>query len=207
LTKFLDLRRLREALLPEPGGAPTEGDQGVEKIKALTPAAVLFTLVHRPEGYQVLLTRRAEHLRDHPGQISFPGGRMEAEDASPRHAALREAEEEIGLSPDLPRVLGYLPTYRTGTGFQVYPVVALLEPPFALRLDHFEVAEVFEAPLDFLLDPANHRRESLFYQGAWREYTAMSYGDHYIWGATAGMIVSLSRRLDENRSIRFTPDV
>jgi 8-oxo-dGTP pyrophosphatase MutT (NUDIX family) len=198
VTQCLDAQRLQDCLLPEPGGVE-EGDQGAERPGKLTPAAVLFALVCRPEGHQALLTRRTDHLRDHPGQVSFPGGRMEPEDASPLHTALREAQEEIGLAPDLPRILGYLPTYRTATGFQVYPVVALLDPPFDLDLDPFEVAEVFEAPLDFLLNPANHRRETLFYRGAWREYTSMSYGDHYIWGATAGMIASLSRRLHENR--------
>ncbi|MGB4467132.1 MAG: CoA pyrophosphatase [Azovibrio sp.] len=190
----MDLQQLESRLLASPEGAPAEGDQGAGE-ENLTPAAVLVPLVHRPEGYQMLLTRRTDHLRDHPGQISFPGGRMELDDASPVHAALREAEEEIGLAAHLPRVLGYLPPYRTGTGFKVFPVVALLEPPFDLSLDDFEVAEVFEVPLDFLLDPGNHRQEKLYYRGALREYTAMPYGDHFIWGATAGMILSLYRRL------------
>lgn len=191
----MDLQQLQSRLLTAPGQAPAEGDQGAV-AENLTPAAVLVPLVSRPEGYQMLLTRRTDHLRDHPGQISFPGGRIEASDASPVHAALREAEEEIGLSPDLPRILGYLPTYQTGTGFSVFPVVALLEPPFDLSLDDFEVAEVFEVPLSFLLDPGNHRQEKMHYRGALREYTVMPYGERFIWGATAGMILSLYRRLN-----------
>lgn len=190
----MDVQRLQACLLSSPEQAPVEGDQGAGE-RQLTPAAVLVPLVRRPEGFQLLLTQRTDHLRDHPGQISFPGGRMEAADASPVHAALREAAEEIGLAPHLPRILGYLPIYCTGTGFLVYPVVALLEPPFDLCLDAFEVAEAFEVPLDFLLDPRNHRRESMHYRGALREYTVIPYGGRYIWGATAGMIQSLWRRL------------
>ncbi|MCX8145209.1 MAG: CoA pyrophosphatase [Azovibrio sp.] len=190
----MDIERLQACLLSDPDQAPSEGDSGAA-ARPLTPAAVLVPLVPRPAGLQVLLTQRTEHLRDHPGQISFPGGRLEPGDVSPVHAALREAEEEIGLARHVPRVLGYLPLYRTATGFQVYPVVALIEPPFTLALDAFEVAEAFEVPLAFLLDPRNHRRVRLHYRGALREYTAMPYGERYIWGATAGMILSLARRL------------
>ena len=124
-----------------------------------------------------------------------PGGRVEAEDASPLHTALRETEEEIGLAREHLEVIGYLPEYRTGTGFRVTPVVALVKPPFELALDSFEVAEAFEVPLAFLLDPANHQRHSLHYRGALRNFFAMPYGDYFIWGATAGMIRSLSERL------------
>lgn len=190
----MDLQHLKACLLAEPEAVPSEGDQGAG-FEGLTPAAVLVPIVPRPGGQQLLLTRRTDHLRDHPGQISFPGGRVEPEDASPAHTALREAQEEIGLAPELPRILGYLPTYRTGTGFHVFPVVALLPPPFELRLDAFEVAEAFEVPLSFLLDPANHHRERMHYRGALREYTVMPYGERRIWGATAGMILSLWRRL------------
>ncbi|MDR2164701.1 MAG: CoA pyrophosphatase [Zoogloeaceae bacterium] len=173
---------------------PVAGDAGATDTDNLAPAAVLFPLVDRPEGCRVLLTRRTDHLRDHPGQISFPGGRMEPGDASPRHAALREAGEEIGLVPDNVEILGELPPYATVTGFRIHPVVARLVPPLHLCLDPFEVAEVFEAPLDFLLDPRNHHRESLFYQGKQREYLSMSYEGHYIWGATAGMIRYFAER-------------
>lgn len=190
----MDLSYLQSRLLPDPDDAPSEGDQGAE-FGRLIPAAVLFPIVRRSDGFQVLLTQRTDHLKDHPGQVSFPGGRVEPADSSPIHTALREAQEEIGLAPDLPRILGYLPRYRTGTGFNVFPVVALLEPPFQLTLDSFEVAEAFEVPLDFLLNPANHQRKTLHYRGALREYTAMPYGKYFIWGATAGMILSLHKRL------------
>lgn len=120
---------------------------------------------------------------------------MEAADRSPVHTALRETEEEIGMSPDLVEVLGYLPEYRTSTGFRVTPVVGLVRPPFTLRPDPFEVAEVFEVPLAFLLDPANRQRHSREWRGRLRHYFAMPYGDYFIWGATAGMIVSLADRL------------
>lgn len=161
-------------------------------LDALTPAAVLFGIVAHPEGEPtVLLTKRTAHLRDHPGQISFPGGRIEAEDQSPLHAALREAEEEIGLPASQVDVLGYLPEYRTGTGFRVIPVVARIRPPLVLRPDPFEVAEVFEVPLAFLLDPQNHERHEAHYRGALRAFHAMTYGPYFIWGATAGMIMSL----------------
>ncbi|MGA9960953.1 MAG: CoA pyrophosphatase, partial [Azonexus sp.] len=146
-------------------------------------------------GHTVLLTQRTAHLRDHAGQISFPGGRVEAADMSPLHTALRETEEEIGLHRQQVKILGYLPEYRTGTGFRVTPVVALVTPPFELALDPFEVAEAFEVPLSFLLDPANHQRHSLHYRGALRHFYAMPYGDYFIWGATAGMIRSLTERL------------
>jgi 8-oxo-dGTP pyrophosphatase MutT (NUDIX family) len=143
----------------------------------------------------VLLTQRTAHLRDHAGQVSFPGGRVEDEDPSPVHTALRETEEEIGLAREHVEVLGFLPEYRTGTGFRVTPVVALVRPPFTLALDPFEVAEAFEVPLAFLLDPANHKRHSLHYRGALRHFFAMPYGDYFIWGATAGMIRALCERL------------
>lgn len=162
----------------------------------LTPAAVLFPIVQRGSGQTVLLTQRTAHLRDHAGQISFPGGRVETDDPSPVATALRETEEEIGLARKHVEILGFLPEYHTGTGFRVTPVVALLTPPFDLSPDPFEVAEVFEVPLAFLLDPANHQRHSLHYRGALRHFFAMPYGDYFIWGATAGMIRSLSERLD-----------
>lgn len=161
----------------------------------LTPAAVLVPVVQREGGLTVLLTQRTAHLHDHAGQVAFPGGRCEEHDESPVSTALRETEEEIGLSPSRIEVLGLLPEYRTGTGFRVTPVVGLVQPPFDLRLDDFEVAEVFETPLDFLLDPANHQRHSIEIAGALRHYYAMPYQGYFIWGATAGMIVSLYRML------------
>jgi len=190
----LDLERLRASLLPEPLSGHFVQEDGVDD-QPLTPAAVLFPIVLRDGGQTVLLTQRTAHLRDHAGQISFPGGRVEAEDISPSHTALRETEEEIGLPRERIEILGFLPEYCTGTGFRVTPVVALVQPPFELQPDPFEVAEVFEVPLAFLLDPANHQQHSLHYRGALRNYFAMPYGDYFIWGATAGMIRSLSERL------------
>ncbi|WP_153131289.1 CoA pyrophosphatase [Dechloromonas hortensis] len=190
----LDIERLRASLLREPSAGHFVQEDGLED-QPLTPAAVLFPIVMREEGQTVLLTQRTAHLRDHAGQISFPGGRVEADDPSPIHTALRETEEEIGLSRERIDVLGFLPEYRTGTGFRVTPVVALVRPPFELAIDPFEVAEAFEVPLAFLLDPLNHKRHSLHYRGALRHFFAMPYGDYFIWGATAGMIRSLSERL------------
>lgn len=161
-----------------------------------TPAAVLIPLVERAGELSVLLTRRTDHLHDHPGQIAFPGGRSEEFDDTAIMTALRETEEEIGLARQHIDVLGHLPLYHTGTGFAVTPVVALVNTPFELKLDAFEVAEVFEVPLDFLLDPANHRRHSLEIRGNLREFWAMPFGDYFIWGATAGMLVSFYRFLD-----------
>jgi 8-oxo-dGTP pyrophosphatase MutT (NUDIX family) len=163
--------------------------------EALKPAAVLVPVVTRDEGLTVLLTRRTDHLHDHPGQVSFPGGRVDAGDASPAATALREAEEEIGLSRERVQLLGQLPLYRTITGFEVTPVVGLVTPPLELVLDSFEVAEAFEVPLPFLLDPRNHQRHAVEVGGRRREYWAMPYAGHYIWGATAGMIVMLARQL------------
>lgn len=190
----VDLDRLRASLLREPVTGHFVQEDGGEGLP-LTPAAVLFPIVLRDNGQTVLLTQRTAHLRDHAGQISFPGGRVEAEDESPIHTALRETEEEIGLAREHVEILGFLPEYRTGTGFRVTPVVALVTPPFELALDPFEVAEAFEVPLSFLLDPANHKRHSLHYRGALRHFFAMPYGDYFIWGATAGMIRSLTERL------------
>jgi 8-oxo-dGTP pyrophosphatase MutT (NUDIX family) len=191
---MLDLELLRSSLLREPLSSDFVQEDGAND-QVLTPAAVLVPIVLRDEGQTVLLTQRTAHLRDHGGQISFPGGRVEADDLSPTHTALRETEEEIGLLGERIEIVGFLPEYRTGTGFRVTPVVALVHPPFELQPDPFEVAEIFEVPLDFLLDPANHQRHSLHYRGALRNYFAMPYGDYFIWGATAGMIRSLSERL------------
>lgn len=190
----VDLQHLRASLLSEPQEHRFIAEEGVPET-ALTPAAVLVPIVLRDGVQTLLLTQRTAHLKDHAGQISFPGGRVEVEDPSIIHTALRETEEEIGLARDRIDVLGFLPEYRTGTGFRVTPVVALVHPPFDLQPDPFEVAEVFEVPLSFVLDPANHQQHSLHYRGALRNYFAMPYGDYFIWGATAGMIRSLSECL------------
>ena len=164
----------------------------------LRPAAVLVPVVDRPEGLTVLLTQRTDHLHHHPGQISFPGGRVEARDANPTMTALRETHEEIGLAPALVELLGQLPDYHTGTGFRVTPIVGLVRPPFEITPDSFEVAEVFEVPLAFLMDPANRRRERIMIEGRLRTYYAMPWQHYHIWGATAGMLVSLARFLGED---------
>jgi len=165
--------------------------------KALTPAAVLVPLVRREVGLTVLLTQRTAHLANHGGQISFPGGRMEESDEDATAAALRETEEEIGLDRRHIEVLGFLDSYVTITGFSVTPVVGLVTPPFDLTLDSFEVAEAFEVPLSFFLDPANHQRHfRTTPNGQKRYYYAMPYQDRYIWGATAGMLVNLAEVLN-----------
>ena len=190
----IDLDSLRRVLYREPARSPVVLEDGVGD-EELTPAAVLFPIVRRSREPTVLLTQRTAHLKDHPGQISFPGGRCESADGSPADTALREADEEIGLSSAHIEIAGYLPEYLTSTGFRVTPVVAMITPPFELRLDAFEVEEAFEVPLSFLLDPANHQQHSLHYRGKLRHYYAMPYGDYFIWGATAGMIMSLYRAL------------
>lgn len=191
---LIDRRRLRAALNEVPIASSQCCDDG-SRTEALTPASVLFPVVARPDGDFVLLTRRTEHLRDHPGQISFPGGRVEPEDTSAVHTALREAKEEIGLNPDHVEVVGFLPDYCTITGYRVTPVVAIVTPPFELTLDAFEVAGVFEVPLAFLLDPSNHQEHSIMRDGKPRKFFAVPYHDYFIWGATAGIILSLHRAL------------
>jgi 8-oxo-dGTP pyrophosphatase MutT (NUDIX family) len=157
----------------------------------LVPAAVLIPIVLRDSGLTVILTQRTAHLRDHAGQVSFPGGRCEAADASPVATALREAEEEIGLDPRQVEPLGRLAEYRTGTGFTVTPVVALVTPPLNLKLDDFEVETAFEPPLDFLLDAGNFSRQQLAVRGQQREYWTVPWQEYFIWGATAAMLVEL----------------
>ena len=168
-------------------------DQG----RQLRPAAVLVGLVERDGEWQVLLTRRTDSLRHHAGQISFPGGRIEASDADPVRAALREAQEEVGLAPECVVPLGYLDPFVTITGFHVYPVVAQVHAGFAPTLDPAEVAEAFEVPLGFLLDPDNARRLEVDYRGGKRALIEFRYGDYRIWGATAAMLVNFRQRLEE----------
>ncbi|MCK5620782.1 MAG: CoA pyrophosphatase, partial [Alphaproteobacteria bacterium] len=164
---------------------------GMGPAGTLTPAAVLVPLVLRPGGLTVLLTQRTDHLYDHAGQISFPGGRIEDGDATPEAAALREAAEEVGLDPSRVELIGRLDTYVVRTGFEVTPAVGFVHPPFEVNPDPFEVAEVFEVPLAFILDRANHERHSKEYKGMQRFFYVIQYEDRYIWGATAAMLVNL----------------
>jgi len=158
-------------------------------------AAVLVPLVERIAGWSVLLTLRAADLADHAGQVSFPGGRIEPEDPDAIHAALREAEEEIGLPMNHVEVVGRLDTWLTGTGFEITPIVGLVRPPEALIPDPVEVAEVFEVPLDFVLDRRNHERRTRELRGQQRSFFVLPYEHRNIWGATAGMLVNLAEVL------------
>lgn len=168
------------------------------KDRILREAAVLVPVVARETGATALLTRRSDSLASHTGQIAFPGGRLDPGEG-PVEAAVREAWEEVGLAADRIRPLGLSDAYETGTGFRVTPVVAVVEPPFELALNPAEVAEAFETPWGFLMDAANHRQDSLIWQGAARSYWAMPWKDgdieRYIWGATAGIIRGLHARL------------
>lgn len=161
----------------------------------IRPAGVLIPLIEYEDGLRVLFTVRAEHLYDHAGQISFPGGRVEPDDATVCDAALRESTEEIGLARDRVEILGALSEYATVTGYRVTPVVGLVRAPLALRLDAAEVAQVFEVPLAFLLDSRNHQRNIVVHRGRTRHYYAVPFGARYIWGATAGMVMNLCRHL------------
>ncbi|HAA93206.1 MAG TPA: CoA pyrophosphatase [Rhodospirillaceae bacterium] len=161
------------------------------------PAAVLVPLVPRDREITVLLTQRTDHLKDHAGQVSFPGGRVERQDADRESAALRETKEEIGLSSDRIELVGKLDIYMTRTGYEVTPIVGIVSPPFDVKPDPFEVADIFEVPLEFLMDPSNHQRMSKQVDGNTRHFYAMEYGERFIWGATAGMLVNLSELLVE----------
>ncbi len=166
-----------------------------EILSQARPAAVLIPLLARPEGVTMLLTQRASTLRQHSGQIAFPGGKIDPDDDGPLGAALREAEEEIGLSRQHVTPLGYLGPYFSTTGFRITPVVALMDADAPLSLNHCEVERVFETPFSFLMDPANHQTHEREWKGQMRRYFAMPHGDHYIWGVTAGIIRMLWLRL------------
>jgi 8-oxo-dGTP pyrophosphatase MutT (NUDIX family) len=196
---------LRRRFAAPPAWTPEfQGDGRLFVDREPSAASVLVPLIARGDAVHVLLTRRTEHLRDHAGQISFPGGRVEPDDADAAAAALREAQEEVGLAAEHVDVIGQLPTYTTITNFVVTPVVALVQPRFALRLDPFEVAEAFEVPLAFLMAPAHHRRHELDWAGARRSFLSMPWQgtgstgeprEYFIWGATAAMLRNLYRML------------
>jgi 8-oxo-dGTP pyrophosphatase MutT (NUDIX family) len=163
--------------------------------RTLRPAAVLVPIIERRAGLRVLFTRRADDLPAHAGQVSFPGGRADDGDADAVATALRETEEEVGLSREFVAIVGALDPYETGTGFSVKPIVALVREGFELTPHTAEVAEIFEVPLRFLMDPTNHERHMRVWQGRERHFYAMNFDGHYIWGATAGMLINLYERL------------
>ncbi len=164
---------------------------------SLVPAAVLVPLVPRDAGMTVMLTQRTDHLHDHAGQISFPGGRIEGTDPSAADAAIRETVEEVGVEQHRIQLIGQLDPYVTRTGYAVTPVVGFVLPPFSVRPDPFEVADVFEVPLGFVLNPANLQRHSRLFEGKKRQFYALPYEERYIWGATAGMLVNLAQVLND----------
>jgi 8-oxo-dGTP pyrophosphatase MutT (NUDIX family) len=170
-------------------------NEWVKGDKPLKAAAVLVPLVVREDGLNVLLTKRTDHLKNHAGQISFPGGRVDDTDRDALHTALRETEEELGLDANHINIIGELDEYIVGTGYLVNPIIGVIEPPFELNPEENEVAEVFEASLDFLIAPENMGTYARDYQGATRHHFAITWKEHFIWGATAGMLRNLSQRL------------
>ncbi|WP_213737988.1 CoA pyrophosphatase [Bradyrhizobium sp. dw_411] len=204
--EFFDRARARlnfdvPAGLTDASIIPLSGDQGNDRMleiiareQPIRPAAVLIAVVDRPEP-TVLLTQRSAHLNDHAGQISFPGGKIDPTDASPLDAALREANEEVGLAREFIDPVGYLDLYGTAFGFRILPTVARVRPGFTMRVSAAEVDDVFEVPLAFLMNPANHQIHSKEFRGIERSYYAMPYEERYIWGATAGILRVLYERI------------
>jgi 8-oxo-dGTP pyrophosphatase MutT (NUDIX family) len=191
------------AALTDPSLTPKRGDHDLDPVMAkiaqvrpIRPAAVLVGIVARDEP-MVLLTQRSQHLPDHPGQISFPGGKIDPGDKTPLDAALREAHEEIGLERGQVEPLGYLDLYMTTLGYRIVPVLARIAPDYRLELNVGEVDDAFEVPLSFLMDVANHQRGSREWQGVMRTYYAMPFGERNIWGVTAGIVKNLHERIWE----------
>ena len=187
--------------LADPDIIPESGDSGTERMleiiareQPIRPAAVLIPVVDHPQP-TVLLTQRSTHLSDHAGQIAFPGGKIDATDASPLATALREAEEEVGLMRDYIDPIGYLDLYLTFSGFRVLPTVARVSPDYRLTINPAEVADAFEVPLDFLMDAQNHALHSRDSKGVIRRYYAMPFGERYIWGVTAGILRNMYERI------------
>jgi len=188
--------------LTDPKVTPARGDhdadpvmQKISEVRPIRPAAVLVPIVDHPDEPTVLLTQRAQHLPQHPGQVSFPGGKIDQTDKSPLDSALREAEEEIGLDRALVQPLGYLDLYMTTLGYRIVPTVARLEPGFSLTLNTGEVDAVFEVPLSFLMNLDNVERHSRDWQGMTRHYYAITFGERYIWGVTAGILRNMYDRI------------
>jgi 8-oxo-dGTP pyrophosphatase MutT (NUDIX family) len=196
----LDIPRVRRALQGPAGGSSDfdlNPDARPDARRALRAASVLVPLVERGSGLALILTRRAARLKHHPGQVAFPGGKQERQDATPLDAALREAWEEIGLPPGQVEVLGHFDLHETVTDFSVTPFVGLVAEGFRPVADRREVDEVFEVPLAFALDPTNLQVHGRRWQGRWREYYVIPYGPHYIWGATARMLKTLADRMQD----------
>jgi 8-oxo-dGTP pyrophosphatase MutT (NUDIX family) len=201
-TQYLELAGLRARLQSPPQWQPEITDENRHVIAAdiiakreaagkVTKAAVLIPLLIKEGSLSVLLTQRTNHLRDHAGQISFPGGRMDPADQSPNDTALRESKEEIGLDPKRVEIIGRLPQYLTVSGYSVTPVVGLVQAQEEYVLDEFEVADIFEVPLSFLLDPANHQVRLWQSEQGGRRFYSIPYENRFIWGATAGMLRNL----------------
>ncbi len=204
--EFFDRARARLSFdvppaLLDPNVVPPSGDAGTDRMleiiareQPIRPAAVLIPIVDHPEP-TVLLTQRSPHLADHAGQIAFPGGKIDATDASPRDTALREAEEEVGLDRRFVDPLGYLGVYVTIFGFRILPTVARVRPGFSLQINRAEVDDAFEVPLAFLMNPNNHQLHAKEFRGVERTYYAMPFAERYIWGATAGILRVLYERI------------
>jgi 8-oxo-dGTP pyrophosphatase MutT (NUDIX family) len=204
--EFFDRARARLVFevppgLIDPNIVPKSGDFGTDRMleivareQPIRPAAVLIPVVDHPQP-TVLLTQRSAYLNDHAGQISFPGGKIDATDASPLEAALREAKEEIGLGREFIDPIGYLDLYGTGFGFRILPTVARVRPGFKLRINESEVDDAFEVPLAFLMNPKNHQVHTKEFRGMERQYYAMPFAERYIWGATAGILRVLYERI------------
>ena len=204
--EFFDRARSRltfdiPAGLTDASVIPPSGDQGTDRMleiiareQPIRPAAVLIPVVEHAQP-TVLLTQRSAHLNDHAGQIAFPGGKIDPTDVSPLDAALREAEEEVGLERRFIDPIGYLDLYATGFGFRILPTVARVKPGFKLRINESEVDDAFEVPLAFLMDPENHQIHSKDFRGIERSYYAMPFEERYIWGATAGILRVLYERI------------
>jgi 8-oxo-dGTP pyrophosphatase MutT (NUDIX family) len=205
-TEFFDRVQARLTLdvppgLTDPSITPKRGDhdadpvmQKIAEVRPIRPAAVLVAVVDHPEP-TVLLTQRAQHLPDHPGQVSFPGGKIDKTDKSPLDSALREAEEEIGLDRALVQPLGYLDLYMTTLGYRIVPTIARVKPGFSLTLNTGEVDATFEVPLSFLMNLDNVERHSRDWQGMTRHYYAITFGERYIWGVTAGILRNMYDRI------------
>lgn len=204
--EFFDRARTRLSFdvppgLLDPSIIPESGDSGTDRMleiiareQPIRPAAVLIAVVEHAQP-TVLLTQRSAHLADHAGQIAFPGGKIDATDATPLDTALREADEEVGLQRDFIEPIGYLGLYGTSFGFRILPTLARVRPGFRLKISQTEVEDAFEVPLSFLMNPANHQIHRKEFRGMERSYYAMPFAERYIWGATAGILRMLYERI------------